>query len=314
MAKQSRRDFLKISAAAGGAMALGPAGGAFAQAPSGGPSMVIAKCTSAPASEAEIAAMAVKLTMQAVAGLGGMSRFMKKGDVVWIKPNMAWDRTPDLAANTNPDLVATLVKLCFEAGAKAVRVGDFTCNEAQKSYVSSGIAAAAEQAGAEVVFIDDTRFREVDLQGRILKMWPVYPDMVEADLLINAPIVKHHSISTMTACMKNYMGVANNRQKWHQNLPVCLADISKFLQPKARLQVVDAIRVLTAHGPTGGDPNDVKRLDTVAAGTDVVALDAFAAECLGHKPEEIATVMAGQAAGLGTPDYRSLQPKEIEIA
>lgn len=322
MAKQSRRDFLKWSAAAGGAVTLAGAVPIAAAEPEGvagsgpnGPSnsLIIARGKAAPTTEADIAAMAVKLTTEAVAALGGMSRFMKEGDSVWIKPNMAWDRTPELAANTNPAVVATLVKLCLEAGASKVRVGDFPCNEAKQTYVSSGIADAAKKAGAEVVFIDENRFREMDLGGQVLKNWPVYPDIVEADLIINCPIVKHHSISTVTACMKNYMGVANNRSKWHQNLPVCLADIAKFLQPKARLQVVDAIRVLTANGPTGGDPKDVKRLDTLAAGTDIVACDAFAAELLGHKPEDIPTVVAGHKAGLGVIDYRSIA-KEIEVA
>jgi uncharacterized protein (DUF362 family) len=312
MSHQTRRDFLKWTAAAGSAVALQGAGPvASAQEPV---KMVIARCATAPTAEADIAAMAVKMTTQAVEGLGGMSRFVQKGDVVWVKPNIGWDRTPELAANTNPDVVATLIKMALQAGAKKVRVGDFTCNEAQKSYVSSGIAAAAEKAGAEVVYIDNNRFREVNLGGKLLKDWPVYPDIVESDLIINVPIVKHHSISTVTACMKNYMGIAENRQKWHQNLPGCLCDITRFLQPKARLCVLDAIRILTAHGPTGGDPNDVKRMDTLAAGTDIVALDALAAELLGHKPQDIATVAAAHAQGLGTMDYRSLQPKEIEVA
>ncbi|MFA6243251.1 MAG: DUF362 domain-containing protein, partial [Candidatus Hydrogenedentales bacterium] len=190
--------------------------------------------------------------------------------------------------------------------------GDFPCHEAKLAYKSSGIADAAEKAGAEVVFVDEARFREMNIGGKILKSWPVYPEIVEADLVINAPVVKTHSIAKMTLCMKNYMGIANDRQKWHQNLSDCLCDITKFMKP--RLCVADAIRILTANGPTGGDPADVKRMDTVAAGTDIVALDAFGAGLLGFKPEEIESVVAGQAAGLGTIDYRSLNPKEISIA
>ncbi|MDX9975091.1 MAG: DUF362 domain-containing protein [FCB group bacterium] len=310
MANQTRRDFLKWSAAAGGAVALSK----VASAQDASATMAIARCNSAPVDPAAFSAMAVKMTTQAVDALGGMQRFVKSGDSVWVKPNIGWDRVPELAANTNPDVVATLVKLCLAAGAKQVKVGDYTCNEATKSYVSSGIEAAAKAAGAEIVYIDTNRFREIDLKGKILKKWPVYPDIVEADLIINCPVVKHHSIATMTGCMKNYMGICDNRQKWHQNLSQCLCDITKFLQPKARLCVLDAIRILTANGPTGGDPKDVKQLNTLAAGTDIVALDAWGAELLGHKPEAIPSIAAGFAEGLGVMDYRSLSPREIEIA
>lgn len=306
---QTRRGFLKWTAAAGGALAVGPHALGQAAEPV---SMAIARSTASPQEAEAIQAMAIKLTTQAIDALGGMKRFVKSGDAVWVKPNMAWDRTPELAANTNPDVIATLIKLCFEAGAGKVKVGDFPCHEAKLAYKSSGIADAAEKAGAQVVFLDESRFREMNVGGKILKNWPVYPEIVEADLVINAPLVKTHSIAKMTLCMKNYMGVANDRQKWHQNLPDCLCDITKFMKP--RLCVVDAIRILTANGPTGGNLADVKRLDTIAAGTDIVALDAFGATLLGFKPEEISSVVAGQAAGLGTMDYLSLNPKELTVA
>jgi uncharacterized protein (DUF362 family) len=306
MAKQSRRDFLKWSAVVGGAVAM--SGTVSAQAPV---NMAIARCKSNPT---DLTAAAVQMTTQAVEALGGMKRFVKSGDVVWVKPNIGWDRTPELAANTNPDVVATLVKLCLAAGAKQVKVGDYSCNKDVKAYPASGIEAAAKAAGADVIYLDMNRFREYDVKGKILKKWPVYPEIAEADLAINCPIVKHHSLATMTACMKNYMGICDNRQKWHQNIPQCLCDITRFMQPKARLCVLDAIRILTANGPTGGDPKDVKQLNTLAAGTDIVALDAWGAELLGHKPADISSIAAGHAEGLGTMDYRSLSPKEIEIA
>jgi uncharacterized protein (DUF362 family) len=245
--------------------------------------------------------------------LGGMKQFVKKGDAVWVKPNMAWDRTPEFAANTNPDLVATLVKLCFDAGAKSVKVGDKTCNENRKSYPASGIEAAVKAAGGEIVYLDDSRFKEMAIGGQRLDKWAVYPDIAESDLVINVPIVKHHSIAKATICMKNYMGVVSGqRGQWHQDLHTCLCDITKFMKP--RLCVVDAIRILTANGPTGGNLADVKRMDTVAAGTDIVALDAFGVELLGHKPEDIKSVAAGAQAGLGQIDYRKLALRELEVA
>jgi uncharacterized protein (DUF362 family) len=276
--------------------------------------MCIARWKGAPGSYPdEMKTLAAKLTEQAVATLGGMGRFVKRGDMVWVKPNIAWDRTPEFAANTNPDVVATLVRLCLEAGAKKVRVGDKACNEAKKSYPASGIESAVQAVGGEIVYLDDSRFKEVALKGKRLDKWPLYPDIIECDLVINVPIVKHHSISTMTACMKNYMGViGGERGLWHQEMATCLCDITAYMKP--RLSVIDAIRILKTNGPTGGNLNDVKRMDTLAAGVDVVALDAFGAEMLGHKPETIKMVKAAHEAGLGQIDYRKLALREIEVA
>jgi len=313
MKRHSRREFLKRGAMMGGAMALGPLGAATAQEASA-PPMCIARWKGAAANTPEsIQAMAIQLTKEAMAGLGGMGRFVKKGDVVWVKPNMAWDRAPEFAANTNPDVVGTLVRLCFEAGAKTVKVGDMTCNDNKKAYPASGIEAAAKAAGAEVVYLDENRFREVEVKGKRLDKWLVYPEIIESDLVINVPIVKHHTISKATLCMKNYMGViAGKRAQWHQDLSTCLCDITAFMKP--RLCVLDAIRILTANGPTGGNLDDVKRMDIVAAGRDIDAMEAFGAEMLGHKPEDIQSVAAGFKAGLGQMDYRKLAPKELEVA
>ena len=325
MVRHTRREFLKRTAMAGGALAAGPLmstvpfGTANAQegaAPPDAPllQMCIARWKGASASSPdEMKTLATKLTEQAVATLGGMNRFVKRGDVVWVKPNMAWDRAPEFAANTNPDVVATLVRLCLEAGAKTVKVGDKTCNEDKKSYPSSGIEAAVKAAGGEIVYIDDGRFKEMAINGQRLDKWLVYPDIVESDLVINVPIAKHHSISKVTVCMKNYMGVAGGqRGQWHQDLATCLCDITRFMKP--RITVVDAIRILTGNGPTGGNIADVKRLDTIAAGTDVVGLEAFGTELLGCRPEDSKMVTAAQKAELGQMDYRKSALREIEVA
>lgn len=311
----SRREFLAQSAALGLA-AFGTrrwsclAQELSAEAPAKAPAdMVIARWRQtgdAPATLAE------QLTEKAIAGLGGMTRFVKRGDVVWVKPNIGWNRTAELAANTNPDVVATLVRLCLTAGAKKVKVGDYPCNDARQSYENSGIGPAAAAAGAEIVYLEKSRFREMAINGDVLKKHPVYPEIVECDLVINVPICKHHGSTTVTACMKNYMGVVEKRQVFHQNLPKTVADITRFMKP--RLCVLDATRILTAHGPTGGNLDDVKTLHTVAAGVDIVALDAFGCELLGHKPADIGTVAMGQKYGLGQIDYRALALQEFQLS
>lgn len=313
MARQTRRDFLKRTALTGGALALAPISATSAQDAKPA-DMCIARFKEVDTNSPEaVKNMAVKLTEQAMANIGGMGRFVKKGDVVWIKPNIAWNRSPELAANTNPDVVATLTRLCFDAGAKTVKIGDNPCHKANETYAASGIEAAAKDAGAEVVYLDKSRFKEFPINGKRLEKWMVYPEIAEADFVLNVPVVKHHQLCKLTACMKNYMGIVGEpRGQWHQDLPNCLADITAFMKPT--VCVVDAIRIMTASGPTGGDLANVRFKNTVAAGTDIVALDAFGAELLGHKPAEVATVAGGQAAGLGTMDYRSLDLKEVELS
>jgi len=315
MTHLSRRDFLTHSARIGGALALTQMGGFSPFAAETPPAMAIAKWAGDPIADADsttLASMAVKLTEQALDAVGGMGRFVKKGDVVWIKPNMAWDRPPELAGNTNPDVVATLVKLCLNAGAKTVKVGDNPCDAAQKAYATSGIEAAAKNAGAEVIYLDENRFRKMALNGEYLAEWEVYPEIVETDLVINCPIAKHHGITQATLCMKNYMGVVGGRRNaWHQALPACLTDITRFMKPQ--LCVLDAVRILTGNGPQSSQLQDVARKDTVAVSADILALESFGVELLGNRPEARDIVAKAAAAGLGNPDYKALNPRELAV-
>jgi uncharacterized protein (DUF362 family) len=318
MSKYSRRSFLAHSAAAGAA--AWQAGQLVAAEESGKPAdMTIARWTGPEVkdpTDPKLAEIATQLTEKAIEGLGGMQRFVKKGDVVWVKPNIGWDRTPEQAGNTNPQVVAVLVKACFDAGAKAVKVGDFSVHAAAKSYETSGIAAAVKPLGAEVVYLDKAKFKEMPINGDLLKSLPLYPEIIESDLVINVPIVKHHVLANATLCMKNYMGVMDNRQVIHQDFAACLTDLTRFMKP--RLCVLDAVRTLVANGPTGGKLEDVVVKTTVAAGTDIVALDALGVELLGKAPEETkkaqAIIKYAQEAGLGKADYRTLALKELSVA
>jgi uncharacterized protein (DUF362 family) len=271
--------------------------------------MSIAKYKSSPAESEAITEEAQRLTRRAISDLGGMSRFVSKGDVVWVKPNIAWDRKPEQAGNTNPDVVATIVKMCYEAGAKEVVVGDNPCNAQERTYPNSGIRPAAEKAGARVVYLDRRRFKNMALEGKALKEWEMYTDMIETDTFINVPIAKHHSLATATLGMKNLMGVCGGqRSRFHQDLSNVLADLAAFVKPK--LVVLDGIRVLPVNGPRGGNIEDVKRRDTLVAGVDQVAVDAFSATLLGMEPKNIGHIVEAQARGLGTMDYKSLSPVE----
>jgi uncharacterized protein (DUF362 family) len=253
------------------------------------------------------------LTAQAIENLGGMSRFVAKQDVVAIKPNIAWDRTPEQAANTNPDLVAELVRQCWQAGAKRVIVTDVSCNEAQRCFHRSGIQAAAKAEGAEVILPDPDRFREVDMGGVVLKSWPVFTPFLEADKIINVPIAKHHLLTRATLGMKNWYGIlGGERNRLHQQIHQSLADLAFFMLPT--LTVMDCYRVLVRNGPTGGNLEDVALKKTVVAGTDPVAIDAYAAKTFWDlEAEALPYLRLAGLKGLGNPDFSAVRSKMVRL-
>jgi uncharacterized protein (DUF362 family) len=252
------------------------------------------------------------ITKAAVDAFGGMSRFISRGDVVVVKPNISWDRLPEQAANTNPEVVAAIVKLCFSAGAKKVKVFDRTVNDPRRCYKQSGISDAVSALGAEVNFIDERRFRDISIKGQVLKSWPLYLDIFEADKVINVPVAKHHSLAKLTMAMKNWMGVmGGQRGSIHQKIGEALSDLSLVIKPS--LTVLDAVRVLTANGPQGGNLQDVKKLDTLIVGVDQVAVDSFGATLFGMKGSDLSYVRAAAAAGIGTMDLSKLKIRNLSV-
>jgi uncharacterized protein (DUF362 family) len=299
-----RRDFLKIGGTGAVAVAAGAAGSLErAWAAPKHPDLAVAHGKDAAA-----------ITKAALAAMGGMAAFISKGDVVVIKPNIGWDRTPEQAADTNPVVVATLVQMCLDAGAKTVKVFDRTCNDPRRCYVQSQIEPMAQKAGAEVSHIDDRKFSEVAIpKGEAIKSWPLYREILEADKVINVPIAKHHSLSGLTLSFKNWMGVMGaSRGRIHQNIHESLADLYTVLKPT--LVVLDAVRILTANGPQGGNLKDVKQLDTIVVGVDQVAVDAFGATLFGMKGSDLGVVAAAARRGLGTMDLDKLSIKRVEAS
>jgi uncharacterized protein (DUF362 family) len=253
-----------------------------------------------------------KITESAIEAIGGIKRFISRGDIVVIKPNMAWDRTPEQAANTNPEVVATVVKLCYSAGAKKVKVFDRTVNDPRRCYVQSGIAHAAKAMGAEVEYIDERRFKDMTINGEVLKTWPLYRDVFEADKVINIPIAKHHGLAKLTMAMKNWMGImGGSRMQVHQRLDESLVDLAGFVKPT--LTVLDAVRILLRNGPQGGSLEDVKVMNTVVVGVDQVAIDSYGATLFGMKGEALGYVKIASKRGLGKMELSKMKIKHIKI-
>ena len=246
------------------------------------------------------------LVQRSLQNLGGISRFISRQDVVVIKPNIAWDRTPEQAANTNPEVVAEVVRQCWQAGAKRVIVTDVSCNEPRRCFQRSGIQAAARAEGAEVILPDPDLYREVDLGGVVLKSWPVFIPLLEADKIINLPIAKHHGLVRATLGMKNWYGIlGGQRNRLHQQIHQSLVDLANFMLPTVTL--MDCYRILVRNGPTGGNLEDVELKKTMVAGTEPVALDAYVAKAYWDlDPEQLPYLQMAAAHGLGTVDFDGL--------
>ncbi|MDH3255254.1 MAG: DUF362 domain-containing protein [Acidobacteriota bacterium] len=237
---------------------------------------------------------------------GGIGSFIRPGEKVVIKPNCAWDRTPEQAANTNPELVGELARLCLAAGADTVTVLDSTCHDPDRAFDRSGIAAAARGAGARIAHQGSGGTSRLNLGGTRLGAWEILRPLAEADRVINVPIVKHHSLTSATLGMKNWFGaLVGNRSQLHQRVHQVCAELGVAFRPT--LTVIDATRILTGGGPTGGSLSLVRSLDRIAVATDAVAADAWGGSLLELDTHRLPHLEIAARLDLGTADWRSLE-------
>jgi uncharacterized protein (DUF362 family) len=248
-----------------------------------------------------------RLVRNAIEELGGMRRFVSRNDIVLIKPNIGWDRTPEQAANTNPEVVGEVVRQASNAGAKRVIVTDVSCNDPRRCFERSRIADVAHRENAEVILPDPTRFKDVDLQGEILREWAIFEPFLNVDKIINIPIAKHHSLTGATLGMKNWYGILGGpRHQLHQKIHQSLVDLADFVRPT--LTIIDCYRVLVRNGPTGGNLDDVALKKTLVAGTDPVALDAYVAKAYWNlEASSLPYLQMAAQRGLGTPEFEKVR-------
>ena len=254
------------------------------------------------------------LVQQSLAALGGIERYVKPGNKVIIKPNICVAyHSYEFAATTNPWVVGEITRLCIAAGASKVMVMDSPFGGTpQQAYARSGIEEQVRSAGGEMMVMSDFKFTPVELhQALDLQSTEIYDDILNTDVLINVPIAKHHSLARLTLGMKNLMGVIRNRPAMHSNIGQRLADLTNYIRPT--LTIIDAVRILMANGPTGGNINDVKKANTIIASQDVVAADSYAATLFGLMPNDLSYVQAGAMIGLGRNDLENLKIEEIAV-
>lgn len=250
-----------------------------------------------------------QLVAKVLQPLGGMTAFVQPGDRVVVKPNIGWDRRPDQAANTHPDVVAAVVQLALDAGAERVQVFDRTCNEKRRCYINSGIKPRLDAMNSSKVqcdYMKSRRYIPVTIsKGQSLSKWSFYKDALQADCYINVPVAKHHGLARLSLGLKNTMGViGGNRGKLHSDLGQMLADLNTVIKPQ--LTLIDATRILLKNGPQGGNIEDVNILDTLIASPDPVAADAYATTLFGHRPEDIDSTVAAAQLGLGEMDLEKI--------
>ena len=253
-----------------------------------------------------------ELTRKVFESAGGMKRFVSKGDVVVIKPNISWARPVQLAATTNPEVLEAVVELCQEAGAKKVRIADNTIHDARRCFSLSGARMVAENTGAELIFPRSSLMRKMKIHGHRLDVWPVFVPLIEADKLINLPVAKHHSLSTLTLGMKNWIGgVGGRRSALHQDIHQSTVDLAQFFKPTVTL--IDATRIMTRNGPSGGSLSDVAEKKTLILSDDPVAADARASQKIKKNPENLEFIRLGKKWGLGTDDFLSLDRNKVIV-
>lgn len=308
-----RRDFLRTALAGAVAGAVKIEGSTILAADKGAstetPNDLVAVMGGEPA----------ELYKKGIEAMGGMKRFVKKGQKVVVKPNIGWDKTPEYAANTNPVLVSEIVKDCLDAGASEVVVFDHTCDEWEGCYKNSGIAEAAEKAGAKVAFAHDEKYyREVELPLAVkMKNPKIHEAIIDCDVWINVPILKNHGGAKMTISMKNYMGIVWDRGYLHRhNLQQCIADATTY-EKRPVLNIVDAYRIMTQNGPKGKTTDDVQLAKAIFMSTDIVAVDTAATKFFSQYREmsldNLPYLSMAQNVKVGTMDIDSLKVARIKL-
>lgn len=321
-----RREFLKRAAGAGLAIAGSALGAAWLYDPRGGAEYFRSeenkKTASLKSYRVDRGKGAVEMTVvrgkdpekmmrAGIQAMGGIGSFVQKGDVVLIKPNVAFDRAPALGATTSPDVLKAVALLCKKAGARKIIVADNPINQPEGCFFKSGIQQAAADVGAEVMLPKPGAFSLVKIGGEILKTWSMFHRPLEhATKVIGVAPCKDHNLCSASMTMKNWYGLLGGRRnQFHQQIHTVIADFAQMIKPT--LVVLDATRVLMQNGPTGGRLSDVQEADTLVIGTDMVAVDAFGYTLLGRDPEKLEYIHKAEARGLGSTKWKEQNWREV---
>jgi len=325
--KMNRREFFKQAALTGTALTAAVAGGLFLYEPKHFvPGFGEKKGVSLPSFRIDQAKVLPDLAVAhgtsreaviraAIDTLGGIERFVQKGDIVMIKPNVAFDRPPALCATTHPEALSAVAKLCIEAGAKRVIVADNPINSPTSCFLKSGLEAVANDLGLTMQYPESTAFTDLSMNGEILRHWPLFnKPFLQATKVIGVSPAKDHNLCHASLSMKNWYGMLGGRRnQFHQHIHSIISDFAMMIQPT--LLVLDGMNVLMKNGPTGGRLSDVAEVNTVVAGTDMVAIDSYAyTNVLGRTNwDELGYIHKAHERGLGNKNWKELKLKEVRV-
>jgi uncharacterized protein (DUF362 family) len=313
---KTRRDFIKTGVAAAAALSVANLNKLFA-------ADLPVKTAGVPAASGQAKSILVAvrdgeraaMLDKAMAALGGMETFVKKGQTVLVKPNIGWDSTPELGADSHPETVKRVIEMCYAAGAKSVSMFDNPCDQWKRCYANSGMEKVAQETGATLVNgKDGTLYREVEIpNGKKLKKNKIHSLVLDSDVFINVPVLKHHGGSLVTGCMKNLMGIVLDRGFYHKNdLHQCIADILTFKKPT--LNILDAYAPMVRNGPRGKSVDDLVVMRTMLVSTDIVAIDAAGAKLLNHQPSDVRHIAIAAGMNLGTMDLEQVDVRRLKLA
>jgi uncharacterized protein (DUF362 family) len=321
-ARLDRRHFMKRLAQAGAGIAVAGTGAYLLHDPKGpqpgGETRSAFKLPdyTVPGAGAKMAiargADRAKTLAAALAAIGGIGQFIKSGDRVMLKVNAAFATPPALSATSSPDLVAEVARLCLAAGAKEVRVTDNPINDPDSCFRLTGIAEAAEGAGAKLLLPRPGYFVNHTVEGAsLIREWPLLADPLEGvNKMIGIAPVKDHHRSGASMTMKNWYGLLGGRRNiFHQDINTIITELATMVRPT--FVILDGTTTMMSNGPTGGSLSDLKQTDTLIVSTDQVAADAFGVTLLGRTVADLPYIEKAAAAGCGTADYKSLKPAEV---
>jgi uncharacterized protein (DUF362 family) len=257
----------------------------------------------------------VETINRALKSVGGIETFINKGDRVLLKVNAAFATPPMLSATTNPQLLAQVAHLCYQAGASSVVVTDNPINDPQSCFSLTGITEAARSAGAKVLLPKESFFKPTTVpNGTLIRNWPLlWNPFLGIDKVIGIAPVKDHHRSGASMTMKNWYGLLGGpRNIFHQDINTIIKELAIMLRPT--LVILDGTTTMMTNGPTGGSLTDLKQTNTMIASTDQVAADAFGATLLGKTVADLPYIAKAEAAGLGTADFKSLSPVRVNVS
>jgi uncharacterized protein (DUF362 family) len=241
--------------------------------------------------------------------LGPAPKIIPPASRVLIKPNLtAEENLWEKGILTGPVFMQALVEEVQKARPAEVIIAEGTAVglNTKKAFAANGYEEVSRATGARLLDLYDGEFEEIKApEGGMLKTVRVSREVLRADIFINAPVLKTHFASTLTAAMKNLKGTTtyDEKKRFHSlGLNKAFTELNAVLKP--HLNVVDGLIAMEGDGPTAGTPVG---LNLLMAGTDAVAVDTLAARIMGIDPAEVLSLCLAQGMGLGVWDEKDIK-------